>query len=157
MRGSTAAARTSGGDDPRNPAENPEGPEKSPRPPRSQTILLADDDLELAYLLSHKLAGPVREVHTAVSGDTAMELVRLLHLDVAVLDVNMPGMNGPDIVRRIRRSHDLHQPAIVVISAFPDEPARTAALAAGADVVLGKPFSLQDLSRAIDVASRTRG
>ncbi|WP_369054850.1 response regulator [Kineococcus terrestris] len=137
-----------------------------PFPPRKSTItaapirrrlLLADDDVALARVLARKVGGSTLEVHSAISGDTAMDLVRILHFDVAVLDVNMPGMNGLDIIRRIRASHDLHQPAVVVISAFPDEPSVQEAMDAGADVALPKPLTLASLRTAIQQSLDRRG
>ncbi|WP_432502570.1 response regulator [Kineococcus arenarius] len=133
---------------------------------RVQRVLLADDDVDLLRVLLHRVTadrpGPQRvtryEVHTALSGDVALQLAMSLHFDVLLLDVQMPGLSGVEVTRAIRRQQELWQPAIVLISAFADAEGPQEALQAGADAVVHKPFTLATLREGIQQASwrRTR-
>jgi CheY-like chemotaxis protein len=66
-----------------------------------------------------------------------------------LLDVMMPEMDGLDVVRRIRADAALARTPVVVISALAGPEERKAAIDAGADAFLGKPFTIEELTRAI--------
>ena len=67
------------------------------------TILLADDDIELSVLLKEYFESEGFHVRLAPDGIVALEEVRKPGLDLAVLDVMMPGMNGMDVLKELRR------------------------------------------------------
>ncbi|HLH21855.1 MAG TPA: response regulator [Chloroflexota bacterium] len=113
-----------------------------PRP----VVLVADDDQSLCDLLHEFLE---EEGYTVVGMRTGLAaLVRLEAggIDLALLDWRLPGLTGPDICRRIRAAEraDARRLPIVVTSAS-GHLERAAALAAGADDYLAKPFELDDL------------
>ena len=117
------------------------------------TILVADDHpvfrLGLAMALRQFGFGTVLE---AEDGIGALRACRAGSVDVAVLDVKMPGMNGLDVIRAIRTSDADRRPRFIVMSAF-DQPA---VVKAGADLqvdaFLGKETSPERITEVIDRA-----
>lgn len=102
---------------------------------------------------------PVHLVIEARDGDDALRQLNEHHPDLVILDVMMPGRNGIEVCRQLRSDPGLAATGVIVITAngAPTDPA--AALAAGADHFLTKPFSPGSVVRLVDevVASRTIG
>lgn len=110
-------------------------------------VLVVEDDDVLREFLCVALADEF-EVASTVSGLEAVDLTRTLRPDVVVLDVMLPGLNGLDVVRRIRADPNVRDTPVLVMTAFSDiEPADAAA--AGADRFLSKPFEVGELVEAI--------
>jgi response regulator RpfG family c-di-GMP phosphodiesterase len=107
-------------------------------------ILLVDDEPALRELLRVTFAGADVAVVEAASGEEALaELARELP-DALVLDLRLPGMNGSDLCRRLRRDESTHRLPIVVLSGG-DGVELDRARRAGADEVVRKPFSPLEL------------
>ena len=68
-------------------------------------ILLVDDEESIHILYREELEGQGYEVHSAMSGEEALRLVPELSPDLVVLDIQMPGMNGIDVLRRIKEQN----------------------------------------------------
>lgn len=110
-------------------------------------------------MISRKFAGSCAqrwwrsyEVDEAKTGEEALESIQELRLDLVVLDMNMPGMGGLAACRAIRKDSDV---AIVMLTVRNSEEDKVAALDAGADDFVTKPFSTPELMARIRAALRT--
>ncbi len=107
------------------------------------TVLLAEDDAAIAEPLSRALQREGYEVDVAADGVGVLERVRLGNVDLLVLDLGLPGMDGLEVCRRLRLvSADL---PVLMLTARTDEVDFVVGLDAGADDYVGKPFRLAEL------------
>lgn len=106
-----------------------------------RTIVIADDEPSLRLLVSATVSSEEFCVIEASDGDEAWQLVRECRPDVALLDVQMPGMTGLELTRAIKSDSSCATTRVVLLSAKAQEADVSAGLAAGADRYLTKPFS----------------
>ncbi|WP_433793152.1 response regulator [Actinoplanes sp. CA-252034] len=120
------------------------------------TVLIADDEVDHRELLTLALRRIGYDVVTAA--DSAGALARLSDggIDVALIDVRMPGGSGIELCRQIRSSPETELLPIMVISADVHRHQVMTALHAGADDFLPKPFSRDDLTARMETLLRTR-
>ena len=114
-------------------------------------VLVIDDDRKLCGLLSEYLGSVGFEVLTAQSADTGLPLLRSEQPDVVVLDVMLPGMDGFEICRTIRRSSSV---PIVMLTARGEVTDRVVGLELGADDYMPKPFEPRELVARIQAILR---
>ena len=114
-------------------------------------ILVVDDDRSLLRALAIALAARGHEVLTARSGADGIAQASLSPPDVVVLDLGLPDMDGIDVCRRLRQWTPV---PIIVLSAAGSEPTKVAALDAGADDYVTKPFGMAELEARLRVALR---
>jgi CheY-like chemotaxis protein len=114
---------------------------------RQVSVLVVDDDAESVAMLSAFLALEGHSVHSAESGQGAIQRAVEVNPDVILLDLNMPDMSGYEAARHIRGLPLPRQPMIVATTgrAGPDD--RLASEDAGIDVHLAKPLELDVLGR----------
>lgn len=105
-------------------------------------VLLVDDDPHILNTNAVYLKGRGYDVISARRGAEALELAASAALDAIVLDVEMPGLDGMEVCRRIREVSDL---PILFLSAYAQTDDRIRGLMAGGDDYLAKPYSLQEL------------
>ena len=118
---------------------------------RSLNILLADDNRSNTFLLSHILKDAGHRVETAQSGGMAFDLLASGDFDMAILDLNMPDMSGPDVVKLYRASAiGTSKVPVIILSADATAGAKRESLEAGADEFLTKPITAPSLLAAID-------
>ncbi len=110
--------------------------------PMSSRILVVDDDLRLHELLSSYLAQNGFVVERALDGASALQKLDGGQFDCVLLDVMMPGMDGLEVCRRIRKKSDV---PVVMLTARGDETDRIVGLEIGADDYLPKPFNPREL------------
>ncbi|MGH2449765.1 MAG: response regulator [Candidatus Limnocylindria bacterium] len=115
-------------------------------------MLVVDDDRELARFYRALLEDQGHEVVTAASGAEALQRLAA-DPDVVLLDLMMPGIDGYEVLSRIRRSPRHEDVPVVVLSAAVS-PLRGAI--AGADGFVRKPFAFDHLLNAIDSATHAR-
>ena len=108
-------------------------------------ILVADDDEQVRSLATRVLADAGYEVAAAAEGRQALRLAHRLKPSLVVLDVDMPGLSGLEVARRIRATKTIAQTPILVASAGAGQSNVAAAIEAGADAYLVKPFKLTEL------------
>ena len=102
-------------------------------------VLVVDDILANVKLLEARLSAEYFDVLTAYSGVEALELLQIEHVDVVLLDVMMPGMDGFEVCRRIKSSpRTMHVP-VVMVTALDQTADKVQGLEAGADDFLTKP------------------
>ncbi len=105
-------------------------------------ILVIDDDVELCELLLDYLGGEGFSVETVHRGDAGVEKVDQEAFDLVVLDVMLPGLNGFDVLRRIRAQSRV---PVIMLTARGDDIDRIVGLELGADDYLPKPFNPREL------------
>lgn len=105
-------------------------------------ILIADDEPTLVSTLKYNLEREGYAVIAAADGEAAVAAASETHPDLIVLDVMMPGLNGLEVCRILRK--EMHVP-ILILSARGDERDRAAGLEAGADEYVTKPFGMGEL------------
>lgn len=108
---------------------------------RRSRVLIAEDDESLRTLLRMSVDIGDVDIDEAVDGDEALELARRNPPDVALLDWMMPGVSGLDVCRALRSDPRTAGALIVIVTARSGAGIRDAALAAGADQYVAKPFS----------------
>ena len=109
------------------------------------TILVADDSMTILAMVSSRLTRAGYDVVTAARGDDALRLVQEKRPHLVLLDVEMPGLDGVEVARRIRADEALAGTFIVMLTSLSEASEVAAGMAAGADAYLTKPFSPQDL------------
>jgi response regulator RpfG family c-di-GMP phosphodiesterase len=119
-------------------------------PTGRQRILLVDDDPGLRLLLRTTLAADEYAIEEAGSAEEGAELARFWHPALVVLDVNLPGTSGLAFCKELKEQSTFGFPHVVLLTG--GETSSDEARAAGADVLLRKPFSPLDLMGAIDSA-----
>lgn len=111
-------------------------------------ILVVDDEPPLRELVVVTL-GDAYACDEAPNGDAALKLLRKQRYDMVVLDVMMPGRSGIDVLREMRADEALRDVPVVVMSAWQSTEDIDAALAAGANGFLPKPFRVEDLDSTV--------
>jgi two-component system, OmpR family, alkaline phosphatase synthesis response regulator PhoP len=107
-----------------------------------KTILVVDDEPKIATLARDYLEHAGFTVLTADDGPSALNTVRQRHPDLVVLDLGLPGLDGLDVTRELRRDSTI---PIVMLTARDDEFDKLLGLELGADDYLTKPFSPREL------------
>ncbi len=105
-------------------------------------VLVVDDEIALQETLEYNLAKQGYQVFTAADGLAAIEIARREKPDLIVLDLMLPGLDGLEVCRVLRR--DMNVP-ILMLTARADEVDRIVGLEIGADDYLTKPFSMREL------------
>ena len=105
-------------------------------------ILIADDEPTLVAALKYNFERESYSVLTASDGEAAVAVARETQPDLIILDRMMPGLNGLDVCRILRK--EMRVP-ILILTARTDEAEKVAALALGADDYVTKPFNMRDL------------
>jgi two-component system OmpR family response regulator len=111
--------------------------------PRKPVILVVDDDAPIILLMRSLLREFGYEARTALSGTEAVEAARAETPDLVLLDKNMPGMSGGDVIRALRTDVGLTNVPILLLTGDPVAPDEIDEL--GANGTVQKPFDLQDL------------
>lgn len=118
---------------------------------------MADDDADIRELVLFKLQQAGFDVRLAEDGPSALAALQKEAVDVALLDITMPGMSGLDVCRALRDSPATAGIAVILLTASAREPDVQAGFRAGADDYITKPFSPRELlSRVQAVLARSR-
>lgn len=114
-------------------------------------VLVVDDEPQILRALSINLRARGYEVDLAPDGERALDVAARHHPDVVVLDLGLPGIGGVDVIRGLR---GWSQVPIVVLSVRDAEGDKVAALDAGADDYVTKPFGMDELLARLRAALR---
>jgi len=121
----------------------------------NSTILIVEDEIELVRVLRDYLERAGFRVQTASSGPEAVSQFRHAAPDLVLLDLNLPGMDGLDVARQMRRTSDI---PIIMVTARVEETDRLIGLELGADDYIPKPFSPREVvARVRAVLRRAQG
>ncbi|MGZ3588495.1 MAG: response regulator transcription factor [Candidatus Limnocylindrales bacterium] len=118
------------------------------------TILIVDDEPKIVALARDYLEHAGFAVFAAGDGPTALQTIRTRRPDLVVLDLGLPGMDGLDLTRAVRRDSAL---PIVMLTARDDELDKVLGLELGADDYLTKPFSPRELVARVRAVLRRTG
>ena len=121
--------------------------------PGRARLLAVDDEPAILRFLRTGL-GATHEVVTASSGAAALELLAAGDIDLMLLDLGLPDMDGLDLIATVRASGAMLP--IIVLSSRHDERTKVEALDLGADDYLAKPFGMEELIARVRVAQRHR-
>lgn len=115
------------------------------------TVLVVDDDLPLLRALEINLTARKYSTLTAPTGTLALELAAGRRVDLMVLDLGLPDVDGVEVIRRLRRWSDV---PVIVLSARHGSEDKIEALDAGADDYVTKPFGMDELLARMRAALR---
>jgi len=118
------------------------------------TVLVVEDEEALRFTLSHNLRREGYDVITVARGDDALTVARDRKPDLILLDLMLPGVDGIQVCRLLRR--DLQVP-IIMLTALGGEGDRVAGLDTGADDYLAKPFGMKELLARVRALLRRAG
>jgi two-component system response regulator CpxR len=119
-----------------------------------KNILVVDDDVELCKLLEDYFISEGFSFGCSHSGDTCLSLLASGQYDIMILDVMLPGRDGFDILREIRRVSAV---PVIMLTAKGDHIDRVIGLEIGADDYICKPFSMRELSARVRAVLRRSG
>ena len=114
-----------------------------------QAVLVIDDEGPYSRVVAEVLQIDGFRVRTAAHGPSGLFTAKRDQPDLILLDIMMPEMDGLTVVRKIRADPALSRTPVVVISALAGPEDRRAAIEAGADAFLAKPFTMEELTLAI--------
>jgi len=117
----------------------------------NERILVVEDEPKIARLAKDYLENSQFHVSVAGNGNLALTLARQEKPDLIILDLNLPGMDGLDVCRAIRRESDV---PIIMLTARVSETDRLIGLEIGADDYITKPFSPRELVARVKVVLR---
>jgi DNA-binding response OmpR family regulator len=114
-------------------------------------VLVVDDDSDIRGLVRELLERAGHDVLDAADGNDGLRLFYARQPDLVILDVSMPGLEGWDVLERIRELSDV---PVVMLTARAEELDKVRGLRAGADDYVTKPFGRQELLARVDAALR---
>jgi len=117
-------------------------------------ILIIEDEAELVKVLRSYLQQAGFEVLTAYRGDTGLETWKSTQPDLVILDLNLPGLDGLDVARTIRRQNET---PIIMVTARVEETDKLIGLELGADDYVTKPYSPREVVARVRTVLRRAG
>ncbi len=111
-------------------------------------ILFAEDDIALNMTLKEELTEAGYGVMAVFDGEEAMEVLKDKSIDVALLDIKMPRMNGIEVLKLIKANYPSIK--VIMLTAYADLKNSMMCKKLGADGFVGKPYDLADLFTTID-------
>ena len=114
-------------------------------------ILVIDDEESILNLVTAYLRQEGYQYYTAQDGPSGLKAVQTYNPDLIVLDINLPGMDGIELLTRLRRESDTY---VIMLTAKAEETDKVIGLSVGADDYLTKPFSPRELIARIKAALR---
>ncbi len=120
-------------------------------------ILVADDNPDSRQLTRDIVASMGHEVVTALDGVRALAAIQEHLPDLVILDVNMPGMSGFDVMSALKSSEATAQIPVLMLTALADVENRVHGLGLGADDYLSKPFNPRELVARVNARLRAKG
>ena len=115
------------------------------------SVLVVDDEQTLRDFVRRNLEVRSFTVHTAANGLEALAVFQTEHIDLVIMDLMMPHMDGMEAICRIRQ---LSRVPIIVLSALGEEQHKVQALNSGADDFLTKPFGVEELLARVNAVIR---
>ena len=114
-------------------------------------ILVIDDEPSIINLVTAYLKPEGYEVYTATDGNAGLKAARAFKPDLIILDLMLPGMDGIELLSRLRRESDVY---VIMLTARTDETDKIVGLSVGADDYVTKPFSQRELVARVKAALR---
>jgi two-component system alkaline phosphatase synthesis response regulator PhoP len=117
-------------------------------------ILMVDDEKDIVDLVAYNLEKEGYETLKALDGEKALQLVRTKTPDLVVLDLMLPGIQGLEVCKRIRKDPETASIPIIMLTAKGAEIDKIVGLEVGADDYITKPFSVKELLARIKAVLR---
>ena len=117
-------------------------------------ILIIEDEEKIARFIELELSHEGYEVEKCADGRTGLELAEKGGFSLVLLDLMLPGLNGIEVLRRLRKSSDV---PVIVLTARDSVMDKVSGLDSGADDYVTKPFAIEELLARIRLALRRRG
>ncbi len=114
-------------------------------------ILVIDDEPSITNLVSAYLRPEGYEVYTAADGNAGLKSARAFKPDLIILDLMLPGMDGIELLSRLRRESEVY---VIMLTARTEETDKIVGLSVGADDYVTKPFSPRELTARVKAALR---
>jgi len=114
-------------------------------------ILVVDDEPSIVNLVSSYLKAEGYQVYTASDGNAGLKAARTYKPDLIVLDIMLPGLDGLEVLSRLRRESDVY---VILLTARTEETDKIVGLTVGADDYVTKPFSPRELTARVKAALR---
>jgi two-component system alkaline phosphatase synthesis response regulator PhoP len=114
-------------------------------------ILIVDDEPSIVNVVSAYLKPEGYEVYTASDGTAGLKAARAFKPDLVILDVMLPGMDGIELLSRLRRESEVY---VILLTARTEETDKIVGLSVGADDYVTKPFSPRELVARVKSALR---
>ena len=114
-------------------------------------ILVIDDEPSITNLVSAYLRPEGYEVYTAADGNAGLKAARTFKPDLIILDLMLPGMDGIELLSRLRRESEVY---VIMLTARTEETDKIVGLSVGADDYVTKPFSPRELTARVKAALR---
>jgi len=115
----------------------------------AKRILVVEDDEKSRRLLLDVLGYHGYEVFAAESGEKGLEALHGLQFDAALLDIQLPGISGFEVLSALRTSNSAHLPVVAVTASVMDHD-RKKLLAAGFDAYIAKPVNIRELLQTLE-------
>jgi two-component system phosphate regulon response regulator PhoB len=112
---------------------------------KKEVILVVEDDEDIQQLLTYNLEAAGFEVQTSPDGPEGIEAAHAEHPNLIILDLMLPGMDGFDVCRELKRDPETSHIPIIMLTARSEEVDRIVGLELGADDYVVKPFSPREL------------
>ena len=110
-----------------------------------KVILTVDDEEHILELISFNLEINGYDVKKAETGEEALEILQAEHVDLVLLDRMLPGIDGIEVLRRIRQDKALAKLPVILLTAKTEEFDKVVGLEVGADDYIAKPFGVHEL------------
>jgi len=112
----------------------------------SKKILIVEDDHDVVKLLKYNLEKEGFKVNYTTDGSLALAEIRRGEPDLVILDLMLPGLDGLEICRQLRRTEKYSSMPLLMLTARDEEADRVVGLEMGADDYVTKPFSMRELT-----------
>ena len=116
----------------------------------TQKILIVEDDKHISKLVKYNLEKAGYDCTVTITGEDALEILDREAIDLIILDIMLPKMDGFEVCKRIKQEKSLISIPIVMLTAKGEETDRIVGLELGADDYVVKPFSLQNIAETIE-------
>jgi CheY-like chemotaxis protein len=122
----------------------PSHPRKAAVPRR---ILVVEDNLDAVHMLVLLLREMGHTVDYAINGYAAVDAARRMHPEIVLLDLGLPGLDGFEVCRWIKKDPALNAVRVIALTAYKQEEYRARAIAAGCEQHLVKPLAVEELEQ----------
>ena len=122
-----------------------------------EKVLIVDDEEHILELLKFNLSNAGYRVSTANNGVDAVSFAKEVKPDLILLDLMLPGLDGFDVCKEVKRNKETSKAAIIMLTAKGEELDKILGLELGADDYMTKPFSIRELLARAKAVLRRRG
>jgi CheY-like chemotaxis protein len=114
-----------------------------------ERILIVDDNATNLKLVAYLMKANGYDVATALDAESALDALRISHPDVILMDIQLPGIDGLELTRRLKASSETRDIVIIAVTAYAMKGDQDKALAAGCDEYITKPIDTRALPETI--------